>query len=205
MSNQPSYRWPGPDDTTAIEVMLNNQHPFYDHHWQQCYVFVNETVKRRASDFSKDDKDDIVHNAMLKIGRSLATFKHKCKLTTWITKIVINCIIDARRELKAHQVQKALPPQDPDDDQHDDFASRIRSLTTTEEECLRREDLRTIKKLLDQLAMHPHKERTVRIFDMYLEGWSQEEIARELNIPTANVGYAIRSLQDFLRKNRDSH
>jgi RNA polymerase sigma factor (sigma-70 family) len=205
MQGNSNNLWPGEDDTQAIAAMLNDQHPFYEHHWQQCYAFVIESVKRRASDFSKDDKDDISQNVMINIGRSLVTFKRKCKLTTWITKIVINCVINARRARKAQEMQRALPPQDPADNQHEDFASRIRSLTTTEEESLLREDLRAIKKLLEQLAKHTHKERAIKIFDMHLEGLSHEEIARKLDIPQANVGYAIRSLQEFLRKNRDSH
>lgn len=202
MQNQPYNLWPGRDDAQAIDAMLDDHHSLYEYHWRECLAFVNGLVKVQASNFSKDEKEDIAQNASLKIIRSLRKFKRESKLTTWIIIIVRNCIFDAGREQQAYLKREIAPQYNTDDEEEEeDYMSRIRSPKTTEEECVLREDMReTNEKLQKYLSKRINKERTLHIFEKYLEGLNQEEIARELDMPTPNVGYAIRSIQKYLSK-----
>lgn len=202
MPNQYNNTWPGPDDSQAIEAMLDKQHPQHQQHWEMCLTLVNGWVKTEARDFSREEKEDIIQNAIFKIVRSLHDFKRRSRLKTWIITIVRHCIADAGRELKARLKQDHLPFRDLDENEDtsdDDYMLRIKSPKTTEEECILREDMREAnEKLWEYLSKHTNKERNIRIIEKYIDGWSQEEIAHELHMPTPNVGYIIRSIRKYL-------
>lgn len=202
MQGNSNKLWPGEDDTQAIEAMRDDTRSDYDYHWQECQIFINGLVKKRASNFSKDDKEEICQNALLRIVRSLPTFKRESRLTTWITKITINCITDAGRMQQAQLKQEDQSLHSSEDaDEDEDLIYRIKSPRTTEDNCIFREDVREIKeKLREYFSKHGNKERTIRIFTMHLEGLSQKEIASILDMPVPNVGYTIRAIQKFLGK-----
>ncbi len=205
MQNQPYARWPGHNDTPVLDAMLDKNHPLYLHHWSECQIYVKGLVLKWASNFSAEEKEDIIQNTTLWIIRYLPDFKRDCRFTTWIIKIVRTRIADAGREKQAYSRQVALPPDDPDNDERrEDYISRISSPKTLEEECAIREDLRdAYEKLLDRLAANTNRDRILKILRMHLSGMSQKEIARELNMPEANVGYTIRSTQAYLRQLND--
>lgn len=201
MQSDSNKLWPGEDDTLAIAAMLDNHHPLHQHHWEKCQILVTGWVKTEAKDFFHEEREEIIQNAMFKIARSLHDFKRRSRLKTWIITIVRHCIADAGREQQAHLKQDQFPLRDfdNDEDEEDDYMSRIRSPKTTEEECILRENMREAnEKLWEYLSKHANKERNIRIIEKYLDGWSQEEIAFELNMPAPNVGYIIRSIRRHL-------
>jgi RNA polymerase sigma factor (sigma-70 family) len=204
MHEQPYERWPGLDDAPVIDAMLNDHHPLHPHHWNGCEAYVKGLVFKWANNFQEDEKEDISQNVMVSITKYLPSFKQKSRLTTWIIKIIHSRIADAGREKQARLRLVALPPDDPDgDERKEDYLTRISSSKTVEEESALREELReAYKKLLDHLSASPNKKQTLRILRMHIAGMSQKEIAQKLNMAEANVGYAIRSTQEFMRKKK---
>lgn len=194
-------QWPGPEDASVINAMLNDSS---SHHWSKCQIYVNELVLKLASNFSADVKEEIAQNAMFCIVRYLPNFKRKCRLTSWIVRIVHTRIADAGRIRQANFRRQALLPNDPDENKENEaYISKIRSPKTVEEECVVREVLREANiALLEYLSTHSKPEINTRILEMYIAGFSQEDIARKLHMPTPNVGYVIRSVQRFLREKK---
>jgi RNA polymerase sigma factor (sigma-70 family) len=193
--------WPGPFDDPVIDAMLNDRD---SHHWSECQKYVNSLVLKWAGNFSADDREEIAQNAMFWIVRYLPKFKRKCRLTTWIMRIVHTRIVDAGRERQTSLLRQALPPNDPDeDDKNEVNASKIGSPRTVEEECVSREELReAFKALLKHLSARAKPERDILILEMHIAGFSQQDISRKLNIPAPNIGYVIRTLQRFLREQK---
>src|SRR5438067_8729023 len=177
MPKRTESQWPGPNDDIIIEAMLNDRHSLHAYHWNECQAYVNKLVQR-TSNFSVDEKEEIAQNTMFWIVRYLGNFKRECRFTTWIIKVVSSRIADAGREKQTLIKRVALPPNDPDvDTQKDDYISRISSPRTAEEEYILHEDLREVSKaLLDYLRTRANSERNIRILEMYLAGFSQEEI-----------------------------
>jgi RNA polymerase sigma factor (sigma-70 family) len=194
-------QWPGPDDAPVIDAMLNDTS---SHHWNKCQTYVNELVLRLARDFSSDDKEEIVQNSMFWIVRYLPYFERKCRLTTWIVRVVHTRIADAGRLRQTTIRRQALPTNELDEDKENkEYISKISSPRTVEEECILREDLReSSEALLEYLSTHSNSERNILILEMHIAGFSQEDIAKKLHMPTPNVGYVIRSAQSFLREQK---
>lgn len=199
MQKRDSEKWPGPDDNLVIDAMLDDRG---SHHWSECHKFVKNLVMRLASNFSKDVKEEIIQNSMFWIVRYLSSFKRECSFTSWIIKIVKSRIADAWRVQQTTEQHQTSPSNDSDEDKESE-SDIISTQRTTEQECILREELHeAAKELLVYLSDHAHTERNIRILEMHIAGFSQEDIAKKFHMPTPNVGYVIRSTQHFLRSRR---
>ncbi len=198
---QHHYQWPGPSDNPVIDAMLHDKNSY---HWTECQTCVNRFVQKYAFGFSSDEKEEIIQDTMLWIVRYLPDFKRDCRLTSWIIQIVRSRIIDASRA-KIKLKDRYIPhPNDPEEDGGNDaYISKISSPRTAEEECVLHEELQeALDEILAFLSSHANSERNIRILKMYLAGFNQKDIANRLHIPAPNVGYTLRTLQGFLRKQK---
>lgn len=199
-----SLPWPGPDENPVIDAMLADPD---SPHWSSCYELVEKLVSQWAGDLSIDDKSEVIQNVMLKVVQYLPTFKRESKLSTWLVAIVRSCKADEfRKRPSIYSIQivslDVSSYKDVDDGGNQDPAAPM----TIEEEFLAEEELDEINEaLLKYLAEHRKRERNSNILDLYLEGYSQQEIAKELSVPAPVVGYVIRSMRRYARENRKRH
>ena len=196
--------WPGGDDRIVVEEMLRDRR---SGQWYECREFVKKLVQAQAKNIHQDYWDDLVQDAMIRVDKSLLTFKYLCALRTWLFGIVRSCIIDAHRKLsRAGQFTASL------DDSHDDIEHEgdvfiTHAPETVEDECIIHEELKEAWAALQEyVSTHANSKRNRRILDLVIfKGQSLEEAAREVGCSAPVAGYAVRSAQSYVRKKLGHH
>jgi RNA polymerase sigma factor (sigma-70 family) len=202
---KPYHPWPGgADDRTVVEEMLRDPR---SGQWFECYEFVKKLVQSQAKNIPQDHWDDIVQETMIRVDKSLLTFKHQCTLRTWLFSIVRSCIIDAYRKL-SRTGQFIVPLDDPHDDieqEGDVFTAHTPG--TVEDECITNDVLKeALAALQEYVSTHANSKRNRRILDMVIfEGRSLEEAARAVGCSAPVVGYVVRSAQRYVREKLGYH
>ncbi len=197
--DKPYLPWLGADDRTVVEEMLRDRK---SGQWYECREFVKKLVQVQAKNIPKDHWEDIVQDAMIRVDKSLLTFKYQCTLKTWLFGIVRSCIIDAyRKSNRAGQFM--APPGDPHDDvEREDDAFTANVPGTVEDECITHDELKKALAALQEYAStHANPLRNGRILDIVIfEGRSLEEAAKAVGCSAAVAGYVVRSAQRYVRE-----
>jgi RNA polymerase sigma factor (sigma-70 family) len=185
--------WPGPDERSIVAEMLKDR---ASSHWNECYEFVRRLVQTKAKNIPREEWDDIVQDAMMRINRSLSTFEYKCSLKTWLFGIVRSCIIDRYRK---SQRTGQLGFSSLETDKENEYEEAV--MLPVENECIARDELKNaLAAIQEYLTSHAHQERNTEIVRIVLlEGQTLEEAARLLGCSAPVAGYVIRSIQHHLR------
>ncbi len=134
---------------------------------------------KRISFFSKEDAEDILQEAFIKIYKNLNSFDDSLKFSTWAYQITRNCVIDAIRK-KQSRPQKARL-------ENEDLAKIFKSGTDIENETLAKDTLNKVKEIIDKL---PFKYREVIIL-RFLEEKNYNEIMDIVKKPKGTIAALI--------------
>jgi RNA polymerase sigma factor (sigma-70 family) len=202
--NYPNLTWPGADDRAVVEEM---QRDSTSAHWDDCYELVRKLVQLRAKNIPQDQWDDIMQDAILRTRKSLLTFQFQCRFKNWVFNIVGTTVIDAHRRHKRIEQFTTSLSDSHDDTEYDGDAHFPSTSRSVEEECIILVELEeAIVALREYLSSHVHTERNSRIVDIVIfEGRSLEEAAKAAGCSSPVAGYVIRSIQRYLREERENN
>jgi len=134
---------------------------------------------------SQENAEDVLQEVFVKIWRNISSYdRSKGKLYTWLINIARNSAIDSMR-VKDHKLK-----------------SQIRSIDNSVGSINRQHSVSMhpdhigLKTLVDKMK----PEYKLLIDKLYFEGYTQEEAAKELNIPLGTVKTRIRSAIMQLRE-----
>jgi RNA polymerase sigma-70 factor (ECF subfamily) len=156
---------------------------------QQAFVLLmrrhNQLLFRTARAILRDDAEaeDAVQDAYLQAYRAIGKFRGDARLSTWLTRIVVNeAIARSRKAGRQAQVMRLHPLGDinhelPEADMTD------RSAESAEQRAMRAEARHLLETCIDAL---PEAFRTVFVLRA-IEEMSGEEVAACLDIPEATV------------------
>jgi RNA polymerase sigma-70 factor (ECF subfamily) len=160
----------GQQDAAAFELLMRRY---------------NQSLYRTARSILKDDAEaeDIVQDSYLLAYRNIASFRGDAKLSTWLTRIVVNeSIARLRKTTRRARVIRL----DGADDWHNE-ASEVNMKEATadspERAAMRTEMRQVLEQAVDAL---PDAFRTVFVLRA-IEEMSGEEVAASLSIPMATV------------------
>lgn len=196
---RPYPPWPGGDDRVVIKEMLRDSN---SGQWYECREFVKKLVQVQANNIPRDYWEDIVQDAMIRVGKYLPTFQYQCAFKTWLFGIVRSCIIDVHRKF-IRAAQFLAPPSEPRDDaEHEDDTFAASMSGTVEDACIIRDELnKALAALVEYVSTHAHSKRNGHILDMVLfQGRSLEETAKAVGCSAPVVGYVVRSAQRYVRE-----
>ena len=137
---------------------------------------------------SKDDAEDVLQDAFIKVFNKLDKYSNKGSFEGWIRRIVVNTALDFIRKNKKMQLNSSI----------DDVGYGLKKDQFVVEELTARELMKIIQNI-------PTGYRT--IFNMYaIEGFSHKEIARELGISESTsksqLSRARSSIKELLVENK---
>ena len=138
---------------------------------------------------NREDAQDCLQEAMLRVYRAISTFKGQSSFSTWIYRITINTCLD---ELRRRKIRKTTSL----DNLLDSGWSPSDELDTPENNAIRREQRRSIEKAIASL---PDDMRAAIVL-RDIQGFSYETIADVLN---ANVGTIKSRISRGREKLRD--
>ncbi len=143
-----------------------------------------------ANAYCKDpnDRPDLVQEIVIEIWLSFNRFDNSSKFSTWMYRIAINVAISFYRNQRRN-VQNNVPIKD--------FVLEI----AVADEMLEQagDDIRLLYKLINQLD---ELNRILTI--LYLDGYSQNEIAEILGISSSNVSTKINRIKQKLQQEFES-
>jgi RNA polymerase sigma-70 factor (ECF subfamily) len=142
----------------------------------------------RAFTSDPDAAADLAQEAMIKVYRSIGTYRFQSSFTTWLFRIVKNAFLDAVKSRAAHERALETPI--------DDEAHHLQEAALAEERLVRSETRRALWKALKRV---PIAYRMVLVlFDM--QGLSYDEIAKVLDVPVGTVKSRLKRGRDALRE-----
>ena len=134
---------------------------------------------------NKEIAEDILQEVFVKIWKNIASYDSaKGRLFTWMVNIARNLAID---QLRSKDFQKASKIQNLDNSVH--YINKAYSSSGNTDHI-------GLKKIVEQL-----KPEYLIVIDMqYFKGYTQAEVAKELNIPLGTVKTRTRAALTELRK-----
>jgi RNA polymerase sigma-70 factor (ECF subfamily) len=158
--------------------------------YQMCFGYLLAICLRYSN--NREDARALLNNGFLKIITHLDKYREEVPFTSWVSRVMVNSIIDEfRRDKKRREHQSELPLED---------APEMDRVAYNEGE--QQFDAATLEALIQTL---PDMSRTV--FNLYaIEGYTHKEIAEQLKISDGtskwHVSFARKTLQEKLKKLR---
>lgn len=163
-------------------VLLKNKDPkafseVYDLYSKALYSIIFKIVS------DAEEAEDILQNTFLKFWNSFESYDtNKGKIYTWLLQIARNTALDHIRS-RYHQEKKQ----------------------TFSHEILKENNISIESNVLDTIGLssvvNKMKEEHILLFELfYYEGFSQEEVSKELNIPLGTVKTRLRKALLLLRE-----
>lgn len=141
--------------------------------------------------------DEIVNDIFLKVYQNLEKFdSSKAKLSTWISVIANNCLIDYFRSIK---LEKESKTNYLDSKHQTDAMYSINSNSTADGDLIYLESLNAVREAIKKLDPEMQKIAELRYFKQY----KYEEIVTELGMPMGTVKTNINRIRKFLIKNTE--
>lgn len=144
--------------------------------------------------------EDLFQDVMIKVVRMIRSGKYneEGKFLPWVIRIARNLAIDHFRKVQRNPIQR-------ESEDYDIFNSVQQSEASSEEEIIRQENARYIKKLIQQL---PDKQREVLIMRNYAD-LSFKEIAAitdvSINTALGRMRYALLNLKKLAQESGQIH
>ena len=146
----------------------------------------NQLLFRTARSILHDDRDaeDAVQDAWLQAYRSIAQFRGDARLSTWLTRIVVNAsIARARKRSRSAEVMQLYPGAHNTINDDSEAGMDEAANQSPEVGAMRAQARRMLEQSIDAL---PETFRTVFVLRA-VEEMSSEEVAHALDIPEATV------------------
>ena len=140
-----------------------------------------------------DDAGDLTQEVLIRIYRSIRSFKEQSSFSTWIYRITTNVCLDEIRKRKNRKVI-SLDEEIKFDD--GDMKRQIESDEPTPEETAETEDL---KKIVNDAIARLNEEHRIVIVLRDIQGLSYEEIADVLKCPEGTVKSRINRARQALK------
>lgn len=157
---------------------LESLNYLYDHYSAALYGIVFRIVK------NADVAEEVLQDVFLKIWDKIESYdSSKGKLFTWMLNIARNQAIDKTRSREMNKGRKT--------DDIDYLVNKIDNQESAEQKV----DTIGLKELLNKL---PEQQRFI-VNQLYLEGYTQSEVAEEFNIPLGTVKTRLRLAMIELR------
>jgi RNA polymerase sigma-70 factor, ECF subfamily len=157
---------------STVEELTN----IFVDHWQCLYRIAMRQLENRA------DAEDAVQDAFLSAYKHLDQFQRQARMSTWVTRIVIN---SARMKLRrrSRQMNVALSDQS-QDHRSEQVLEMLRDRRLNPEELSQRNEL-TERAVRFTILISPTLRRTFQLRDLY--GLSIRDTAKILGVPNGTV------------------
>ena len=163
-------------DAEAFEQLMT---PLEGLIWRVCWHYTG----------NREDASDCAQEAMVKIWRSLASFRFDCSFETWAYRIAANCSLDFLRKARRNVHVSLEPLADQGFDPPDPGPG-------TEEAVLRKDEHARLRQAIAQL---PEEQRDALVLTQ-LEGKSYEEVSQMMNISEGTVKSRVNRARNRLRE-----
>lgn len=151
----------------------------YDNYSAALYGIIARIVD------SEEAAEDVLQEAFVKIWKNMDKYdRTKGRLFTWLVNIARNCAIDSLR-VKDYNIKSQIQSID----------NSVRTVNR-QHKIYPKTDHIGLKEIVDKLK----PEYKILIDKLYFEGYTQEEAAKELNIPLGTVKTRIRAAMNLLRE-----
>jgi RNA polymerase sigma-70 factor (ECF subfamily) len=143
----------------------------------------------------RDEAEDLCQEVFFRVYRSLRTFKHRSKISTWIYRIAVNQSLNHIRNRKQRRRMSSFP-----NDQSDTHDGTLTAVAPPGEQ----PDLSFEKKEMQAIVWNavqalPKNQRIVLILQKY-EGFSSKEIAEIMDWTLSSVQSRIHRAKENLYK-----
>ena len=168
------------DDIFLVKQVLNGGKEAYDDLMCRYEKTVFNLSLRILGNY--EDAADATQEAFIRAYRSLASFRHDSKFSTWVCRIVTNVSYDILRKKKRN---KSVPLHiDYNDDSSSEMEIPDPDAATNPLECITRDELR--RAIVEAIASLDSAQREVIVL-RDLKGFSYKEIGQQLCIAEGTV------------------
>ena len=190
LANLPTPPWPDAPSPQELPELVRRAAEGDVRAFERLVVQYQGKVRSFARSFAPDHDEaaDLAQEALVKVYRSIGSFRFESSFTTWLFRIVKNTFLDAvkSRAAKERSLQEPL----------DGEGERLAEAALAEERLLREEDRAAVWRAI---ARVPESYRAVLVlFDV--EGLAYDEIAQVLGMPVGTVKSRLNRGREALRQ-----
>ncbi len=169
-----------PEDIFLIEQVLTGNNDAYDNLMDRYEKAVFNLAYRIIGNY--EDAADATQEAFIRAYRSLSTFRHDAKFSTWVCRIVTNICYDMLRKKKRQNIVSLHNDFDEDDNSEMDIPDP--DITTNPLERVTRDELRNA--IVEAIYSLDSSQRDVMVL-RDIQGYSYKEISDLLSLAEGTV------------------
>jgi len=169
-----------PEDIFLIEQVLTGNNDAYDNLMDRYEKAVFNLAYRIIGNY--EDAADATQEAFIRAYRSLSTFRHDAKFSTWVCRIVTNICYDMLRKKKRQNIVSLHNDFDEDDNSEMDIPDP--DITTNPLERVTRDELRSA--IVEAIYSLDSSQRDVMVL-RDIQGYSYKEISDLLSLAEGTV------------------
>jgi RNA polymerase sigma-70 factor (ECF subfamily) len=167
-----------------IDGCINNQRKSQEILYKKTYSYMMSICFRYTN--CPETSKELVNDAFLKILKNIHTFKKEYPFKSWMSKIVVNTIIDHLRSIKMKQeIIKDSNYQDEYENNYYIFNEALSKL-----------NIRDLYELLSKL--NPTEKAVFNLFA--IDGFSHKEISQKLDISEELSRWYLKTARQKLKK-----
>lgn len=176
------------EDKELIKKALKNNQLAYEKLMERYYDSIYVMVLRLVGNMS--DAEELTQEAFTKAFSKLNTYDMQFSFGAWLFGIASNTSIDFLRKKKYVEVSL--------DEEKEFLKSKASesSLLNPEERMIQKQDVKALKKKVEELKEHYRKLLELRYFEEY----TYEEISQELSLPMGTVKTQLHRAKSQLLK-----
>ena len=163
-------------DADAFEQLMT---PLEKLIWRVCWHYTGQ----------RETASDCAQEAMIKIWRSLDSYRGDCAFESWVYRIAANCSMDAMRKKKRYMSESIEPLKEAGFDPADPEPG-------TEEKVIAAERKRQLRECITRL---PEDQRDALVMTQ-LEGMSYEDAARRLDVSEGTIKSRVNRAKAKLKE-----
>ncbi|MBR0514560.1 MAG: RNA polymerase sigma factor [Clostridia bacterium] len=163
-------------DADAFEQLMT---PLEKLIWRVCWHYTGQ----------RETASDCAQEAMIKIWRSLDSYRGDCAFESWVYRIAANCSMDAMRKKKRDRSESIEPLKEAGFDPADPEPG-------TEEKVIAAERKRQLRECITRL---PEDQRDALVMTQ-LEGMSYEDAARRLDVSEGTIKSRVNRAKAKLKE-----
>ena len=138
---------------------------------------------------NSEDRRDLIQEMIIQLWKSFPGFDRRVQFSTWMYRVAMNVAISFYRNEK-RRIRDTVP--------FDDLGLDIGMTTTAFEE--EGDNMRVLRQLIDDMD-----EMNRGLILLFLDGFSQEEIAQTLGLSVTNVATRISRIKQKLQSQFKQH
>lgn len=197
----PKKKKPNPADALPglLGKVIQGEKFAEERFWEQMRLTVHmySVTNCRKLSIKPENADDIGHESLIKVINKFDTLIEIENLGAWLSRITYNEAINFIRKQKNRNLEVSL--DQPFNGSDDETNTLLNYIVMEDRDVYNKVEARNILSLAQEIILTVSKEKQ-DVYRLYIQGYTQKEIAEETSLPRTTVNNHIKRTKDIINE-----